>query len=451
MRGRTQTLRLLCALRMKYASIFSVYSKSAMTPSFIGLIATMLPGVRPSISLASRPTASTRPFTLLMAMIERLVDDDVAVQVMARSLESEKGNACQTVLLLRRCGDSIVCPSLHLVHGAVGGNRRPDGSPARRHARDPVGGRNCAPRCGRGCARPPSRRRRARSGQHDRELVAAERAPRRFPRAPRITEAASTRAAANTCPYVSLTALNPSRSMNRARAAGAHRRLVSRRSDRFGVPRRVTSRVRSCATAAVSARLSRRRLATAAVVAAPTSGSAITDSGPTGPAAGRPRRSARRRLAACTTRPPIASARRGRRAARQQRQLAVGARRHHAPGRRRQPGRRPVDQQLRDQLRIERLVRERNQIGQRRRGAPGARPGSAVWPEGGRQGRAPWSSGIGGNPRRAVCGALALARQPAGSSVTSLPGTRLLTAAKCFCAVKIYHTTPARPAGGGLV
>src|SRR5262245_1347937 len=41
-----------------------------MTPSFIGLIATMLPGVRPSMSFASLPTASTRPFTLLIATIE---------------------------------------------------------------------------------------------------------------------------------------------------------------------------------------------------------------------------------------------------------------------------------------------------------------------------------------------------------------------------------------------
>ncbi len=55
---------------MKCASIFSVTSKSAMTPSFIGLIATMLPGVRPSISFASLPTASIFPVTLLMATIE---------------------------------------------------------------------------------------------------------------------------------------------------------------------------------------------------------------------------------------------------------------------------------------------------------------------------------------------------------------------------------------------
>src|SRR4030095_9166004 len=41
-----------------------------MTPSFIGLMATILPGVRPSMSLASLPTASTRPFTLLIATID---------------------------------------------------------------------------------------------------------------------------------------------------------------------------------------------------------------------------------------------------------------------------------------------------------------------------------------------------------------------------------------------
>src|SRR6266571_4568062 len=41
-----------------------------MTPSFMGLIATMLPGVRPSISLASLPTASTRPLILLIATID---------------------------------------------------------------------------------------------------------------------------------------------------------------------------------------------------------------------------------------------------------------------------------------------------------------------------------------------------------------------------------------------
>src|ERR1700743_3791463 len=41
-----------------------------MTPSFIGLMATMLPGVRPSMSLASLPTASTSPVFLLIATME---------------------------------------------------------------------------------------------------------------------------------------------------------------------------------------------------------------------------------------------------------------------------------------------------------------------------------------------------------------------------------------------
>src|SRR5580765_836709 len=41
-----------------------------MTPSFMGLIAVMLPGVRPSISLASMPTASMRPLTLFRATMD---------------------------------------------------------------------------------------------------------------------------------------------------------------------------------------------------------------------------------------------------------------------------------------------------------------------------------------------------------------------------------------------
>ena len=55
---------------MKYVSIFSATSKSPITPSRIGRIATMLPGVRPSMSFASRPTASTPPVTLFIATID---------------------------------------------------------------------------------------------------------------------------------------------------------------------------------------------------------------------------------------------------------------------------------------------------------------------------------------------------------------------------------------------
>ncbi len=57
-RGFTKDRR-LWAVWMKWRSIAAVTSKSAMTPSFIGRMATMLPGVRPSISFASLPTAST--------------------------------------------------------------------------------------------------------------------------------------------------------------------------------------------------------------------------------------------------------------------------------------------------------------------------------------------------------------------------------------------------------
>jgi hypothetical protein len=52
---------------MNWRIICSVTSKSAMTPSFMGRMATMLPGVRPSISFASLPTFSTVLVPFLMA------------------------------------------------------------------------------------------------------------------------------------------------------------------------------------------------------------------------------------------------------------------------------------------------------------------------------------------------------------------------------------------------
>src|SRR5690606_27309335 len=55
---RENKRRFLSALLMKYLIMVAVVSKSAMTPSFIGRIARMLPGVRPIIRLASSPTAS---------------------------------------------------------------------------------------------------------------------------------------------------------------------------------------------------------------------------------------------------------------------------------------------------------------------------------------------------------------------------------------------------------
>ena len=58
------------ALRTKYASIFSVTSKSAMTPSFKGRMAMMLPGVHPSMLLTAEPTATTLSVLLSMATTE---------------------------------------------------------------------------------------------------------------------------------------------------------------------------------------------------------------------------------------------------------------------------------------------------------------------------------------------------------------------------------------------
>ena len=62
-------LRRLCTLRMKCLIISSATSKSAITPSRRGRIASILPGVRPSICLASSPTDSTccLPFKFAMA------------------------------------------------------------------------------------------------------------------------------------------------------------------------------------------------------------------------------------------------------------------------------------------------------------------------------------------------------------------------------------------------
>ena len=68
-RGRTKVFR-LWAFLMKWLSIFSAISKSAITPSFIGRMATMLPGVRPSIFLASAPMAKTLPLFFSIATTE---------------------------------------------------------------------------------------------------------------------------------------------------------------------------------------------------------------------------------------------------------------------------------------------------------------------------------------------------------------------------------------------
>src|SRR5215204_3982385 len=109
-----------------------------MTPSFIGLIATMLPGARPSISLASLPTASTRPFTLLMATMEgslttmplpRAYTQVLAVpRSIARSLENtdsierrlKKGSFCGRVV--QKCdGSAQRIAAVSVIGGSDGG------------------------------------------------------------------------------------------------------------------------------------------------------------------------------------------------------------------------------------------------------------------------------------------------------------------------------------------
>src|SRR4030095_8665800 len=138
-RGRPQ-LFLLCAFLMKYVSIFSVTSKSAMTPSFIGLMATIFPGGPRSISLAPVPTASTLPVTLLTATIEGSLTtmprplaytQVLAVpRSMARSVERNERSEPRPILCrtmqpgLFSLGDanSVFARFLYLVHRHIGGS-----------------------------------------------------------------------------------------------------------------------------------------------------------------------------------------------------------------------------------------------------------------------------------------------------------------------------------------
>ena len=67
-RGRGNSVKLSrWTLSMKYLSICSVTSKSLTTPSTNGRVATMCPGVLPTIFLASLPMAKTCPVFLLIA------------------------------------------------------------------------------------------------------------------------------------------------------------------------------------------------------------------------------------------------------------------------------------------------------------------------------------------------------------------------------------------------
>src|SRR5690606_30411062 len=85
---------------------------SAMTPSFIGLMAVMVPGVFPTISLASLPTASIWSLTLLKATIDgslstmprpRAKTQVLAVpRSIARSFEKAAKAPSSTAILLFR-------------------------------------------------------------------------------------------------------------------------------------------------------------------------------------------------------------------------------------------------------------------------------------------------------------------------------------------------------------
>src|SRR4029077_17289932 len=83
---------------MNLFNICSAISKSAITPSFMGRTAMMLPGVRPNIRFASVPTASTRPDFFSTATTEGSLStipfpctytrDDAVPRSMARSFEN---------------------------------------------------------------------------------------------------------------------------------------------------------------------------------------------------------------------------------------------------------------------------------------------------------------------------------------------------------------------------
>ena len=68
--GFTRNTCLSMIVLRKYRSIFSVTSKSAMTPSFSGLTATMPSGVRPSIRFASSPMPLIFPVAFSIATTE---------------------------------------------------------------------------------------------------------------------------------------------------------------------------------------------------------------------------------------------------------------------------------------------------------------------------------------------------------------------------------------------
>src|SRR2546422_251177 len=73
-----------------------------MTPSFMGLMASTFPGVRPSMSLASLPTATTSPVFLLIATMEGSLTtiplplENTSVLAVPRSIAKSEENRLKT-------------------------------------------------------------------------------------------------------------------------------------------------------------------------------------------------------------------------------------------------------------------------------------------------------------------------------------------------------------------
>src|SRR5271157_185301 len=119
----------------------SVTLKSAITPSFMGRIATMLPGVRPSISFASLPTASTSPLFLLMATMDGSLTTiplplaKTSVLAVPRSMARSEENRLKRERKFMDYGDSQIKEgraadgrSTVLLHGITSGKTRDFGS-----------------------------------------------------------------------------------------------------------------------------------------------------------------------------------------------------------------------------------------------------------------------------------------------------------------------------------
>ena len=110
MRGCTTRLY-RCALCMKWFSMCEVASKSAITPFFIGRMAVIRSGVRPIISRASVPTASTPLESLRIATIDGsfttmpLLRSNTSVLAVPRSIARSEENMRKSDAVVISCAD----------------------------------------------------------------------------------------------------------------------------------------------------------------------------------------------------------------------------------------------------------------------------------------------------------------------------------------------------------